>query len=299
MDMRLTILAVLLAASFGAQAGNDNSNGGCQGNCSGGQPGNASATGGDAFAGAAAGAVAGSASGAVSGSSSSIGDVRNTANGGAVVGSGNSSSISHGGDGGSAVALGGAGGRGGEANQGQAQQMAQGQTSKNTNVNGQAQSATADQRQSNANDVDASSANDNRSSANGNATTVGGQQVNISTHVQAKRNAPSISAGTVFPTASCKGGFGIGGSGAAGGGLVNFSTTDKECQTILLGDHFAAIGMPETACDLFMTTKTWARALKKNPALKVVCDKPVEAPAKPTAPPVLMAPELAARIPRG
>lgn len=108
---------------------------------------------------------------------------------------------------------------------------------------------------------------DNRSSASGNTTTVTGDTY------EAKRNAPSIAGSIVFPSASCKGGFGIGGSGVNGGGLLNVATTDKECQTILLGDHFATIGHRDVACELFKTTKAWDRALKKNPNLTADCSK--------------------------
>lgn len=198
---------------------------------------------------ATAGAAAGAAAGAISGSYSGVGDV---------------TSVSH----------------GGNATQGQGQQQS------NVGINGQMQGQSSTNVLGQAQNTDASSANanDNRSSANGNATTVGGQTVNLSSTYVQKRNAPSISGGTVFPTASCKGGFGIGGSGPAGGGLLNIATTDKECQTILLGDHFAAIGMPETACDLYKVTKTWERALKKNPNIRAVCDAVVTPAAAPAAP---------------
>lgn len=230
------------------------------------------ALGGSANAGAAAGAFAGAAAGAASGSYSdaSVGDVSNTAVNTAFGGAGG-----RGGDGGNAAAF------GGDAKQSQSNVGINGQSldSKISNSVGQAQNT----------DASSANANDNRSSANGNATNVGGQTVNISSNVQAKRNAPSISGGTVFPTASCKGGFGIGGSGAAGGGLLNIATTDKECQTVLLGDHFASIGMPETACDLYKTTKTWERALKKNPNIRAACDAPVPpvADTKPAAEPMV------------
>ena len=270
----LAALALVLSAP--AVAGNDNANpcGNNGNNCNPSQPSSATA---GAAAGAVAGAAAISGAYAEGGSANSValggnvGDIRNTntAFGGAGGQGGDSTAIAVGGQGGR-------GGDGGNAFQGQGQNQGQGQgqdqSQSNFGVNSQGQSSK------NTNIVgqttDASSQNDNRSSANGNATTVGGQQVNISTHVQAKRNAPSISGGTVFPTASCKGGFGIGGSGPAGGGLLNIATTDRECQTVLLGDHFAAIGMPETACDLYKTTKTWERALAKNPNIRAVCDAP-------------------------
>lgn len=266
---RYIVLAALLLAASTAMAGNDNANpcGNNGNNCNPSSPFSATA---GAAAGAVAGAAAisgsyaegGSANSVALGGNSSVGDTRNTNTNTAF------------------------GGQGGDATQGQLQGQQQGQHQSNVGVNSQGQTLDNTNVLGQAQHTDASSANanDNRSSANGNATTVGGQQVNISTHVEAKRNAPSISGGTVFPTASCKGGFGIGGSGPAGGGLLNIATTDKECQTILLGDHFAAIGMPETACDLFKTTKTWERALAKNPNIRAVCDAPAPAaPAQPQA----------------
>jgi len=242
------ILAALIAISFSASATNDKNPCGNSGNNCDTGGGNASATGGNAYASAAAGAVAGAAAGA----NASVCDVTNAAQGGA---------------GGSSVAFGGAGGRGGDANQAQGQQ--QGQQQSNIGINGQQQSASSDQSQSSTNTqtTDASSRNDNRSNASGNATNV---NIGGDTY-QTKRNAPGIVGGSVFPTATCKAGFGIGGSGAAGGGLINIATTDKECQTIVLSQNFAAIGKNETACELLKVTKTWARAVKKNPALAESC----------------------------
>lgn len=271
--MKMTVLSVLLAASFGAGATNNNPPNDCGNHGNNCQP----SSGDNEFSSHANSSSNSTGIGVGFGiggdSSASVGDIRNTntAAGGSVVGSGNSSNHNSatGGQGGSAVAV---GGKGGSAHQGQiqGQQMSQGQST----------------------DVNASSSNDNRSNASGNATNV---NIGGDTY-QAKRNAPAIMAGNVFPTASCKSGFGIGGSGTAGGGLLNIATTDKECQVVVLSQNFSAIGRDETACLLLKTTKTWERSIKKDPALASLDCSPKPAPA---AAPVLVAPELAPRIPRG
>jgi hypothetical protein len=67
-----------------------------------------------------------------------------------------------------------------------------------------------------------------------------------------------------------------------GSGLLNFSYSKKECETIVLAQNFASIGMPETSCDLLKTTKAWNRAAAINPKLVAECE--------PKAPPVAEAP---------
>lgn len=252
--MNKAIIAVLLMAAFNANASKNNE--GCQGNCP--------TTGGSPTSSESSAVGLGLGVGIGGDSSASVGDIKNTASGGsaAVVGSGNSHNLN------SNKAEGGTGiGFGGSAHQGQQQGQAQ----------QQAQS------------TDARSQNDNRSNASGNATSV-----NVGGDVyEAKRNAPGIVGGSVFPTATCKAGFGIGGSGPAGGGLLNIATTDRECQVIVLAQNFDAYGERETACKLLLTTKTWARAIKKNPALAEIACK-----AKP-APVAVPHAELAPRTPRG
>lgn len=262
--MKMSVMAALLAASFGAGATNNHNNPPPKG---GDNEFSANSQSSSHSTGIGVGVGIGG------DSSASVGDIRNTntAAGGSVIGSGNSynHNSATGGQGGSAVAV---GGKGGSAHQGQVQGQIQGQST----------------------DVNASSSNDNRSNASGNATNV---NIGGDTY-QAKRNAPSIMAGSVFPTASCKSGFGIGGSGAAGGGLLNIATTDKECQTVVLSQNFSAIGRDETACLLLKTTRTWERSVKKDPALASLDCSPKPAPA-PVVVPALVAPEIAHRVPRG
>lgn len=96
--------------------------------------------------------------------------------------------------------------------------------------------------------------------------------LNLTQNYKGVRNAPSVIGGTIYPTAGCERGFGIGGSGVNGGGLLNFSYGKKECETIVLAQNFAQIGMPETSCDLLKTTKAWQRAVKANPKLAANCE---------------------------
>ena len=94
----------------------------------------------------------------------------------------------------------------------------------------------------------------------------GDSAANNSLTVNSTRNAPAVIAAAVYPTAGCQAGFGIGGSGVNGGGLVNFSFTKKECEKVVLAQNFAAIGMPDTACKILATTKAFKRA-----GIKVDC----------------------------
>lgn len=100
----------------------------------------------------------------------------------------------------------------------------------------------------------------------------GSADVKINSTYRAVRNAPSVALGSVFPTASCQGGFGIGGSGVNGSGLLNFSFTKKECETFLLAQHFMSIGMPDISCEILKTTKSFKRALKQYPELRTLVD---------------------------
>ena len=116
--------------------------------------------------------------------------------------------------------------------------------------------------------------------AEGGAGGAGGSaDVKINSTYHAVRNAPSVALGSVFPTASCQGGFGIGGSGVNGSGLLNFSFTKKECETFLLAQHFMSIGMPDISCEILKTTKAFKRALKQYPELQMLvdCSPPVKA----------------------
>lgn len=132
---------------------------------------------------------------------------------------------------------------------------------------------------------------DSSAHAEGGAGGAGGEggsaDVKINSTYHAVRNAPSVALGSVFPTASCQGGFGLGGSGVNGSGLLNFSFTKKECETFLLAQHFMSIGMPDISCEILKTTKSFKRALKQYPELQLLvdCSPPVKVTmeaAKPT-----------------
>lgn len=96
--------------------------------------------------------------------------------------------------------------------------------------------------------------------------------VNITSNYKGVRNAPSVALGSIFPTASCQAGVGIGGSGVNGSGLFNFSFTKKECEAFLLAQHFVTIGMPDISCEILKTTKAFKRAEKQYPELRMLTD---------------------------
>lgn len=165
----------------------------------------------------------------------------------------------------------------------------QGQSSKNTNVSGS--KSIAHMASENTNRVNASSANDNRSSAAGNTTVtnVGGDSTVV------ERNAPPVFLGAITPT-SCGGSFNAGGSSRDGAGGFGFSWVGTECAIRLLGDRYQQLGQVDIACELYSSTKAFKKAAKRNPKLASIDCNAKPAPA---AAPVLVAPELAPRIPRG
>lgn len=169
--------------------------------------------------------------------------------------------------------------KGGDASQGQLQ----------TSVSGS--KSIAQMASENTNKVNASSANDNRSSASGNTTVtnVGGDSTLV------ERNVAPIYMGPLTPT-NCGGSVGIGGGDRNGNGLISWTWTGEECKIRMLGDRFQALGQVDIACELYSSTKAFKNAAKRNPKLaRIDCKaKPAPAPA-----PVLVAPELAPRIPRG
>lgn len=206
------------------------------------------------------------------GGSANVGDIRNTnsATGGSVLGSGNSTSsninTALGGQGGTGIGV----GVGGSAAQHQGQQQGQGQQQSNVGINGQ--------QQSNSNAVDASSqnANDNRSTASGNTTnvgptTVGGQQAsnatNVSTSYVSQRNAPPVYLGNVAATVSCAGGFQAGGSQSGGSGALGFTWISPDCKQVVAGQNMQSLGMVDVACRIFKATDGYKRAVKRDPAL--------------------------------
>jgi hypothetical protein len=60
----------------------------------------------------------------------------------------------------------------------------------------------------------------------------------------------------------CGVGGNAGGSGVNGSGFLGIAFTPAECYAFSLSQAFAAIGMPDTACDVLLTTKAAKRAFK-------------------------------------
>lgn len=186
--------------------------GGAGGN---GYGGAASATGGTAFGGSAA-----------------VGDIRNTANGGAggsVLGSGNSSNTNLN------TALGGAGG---SAFQGQGQQQGQGQSQSNVGVNGQSQGIDSTIRNNvgTSTSTSTSTTTGQSQSANnaGNSQSVGGQSVTINEadipDDVTIRSAPAVMVAAAPATASCYKTYGGSLSGILGGAGFSGGKLDQGCE---------------------------------------------------------------------
>lgn len=95
----------------------------------------------------------------------------------------------------------------------------------------------------------------------GGSSTATNQGVSLtnSSSYNAPRNAPSVFAPSVFPTANCLGGFSIGGSGPNGGGTLGFGFTKKECATIVLAQNLASLGLTQEACEALMSTPSAKR----------------------------------------
>lgn len=283
------LAAALMAASFTAWAGNDHSNpcGNNGNNCN--PSGDVTANGGDGGNGYGGHGYGGDASATGVGIGVGVGLGGEGGQGGEG---------GRGGSGGSAVALGGGGGsvngsgnsanlnantaKGGSAEQSQAA------------ISGSRSIAQMASENSLKNKVNASSANDNRSSAAGNTTVtnVGGDSTLV------ERNAPPVFLGALTPT-SCGGGFNAGGSSRDGAGAFGIQWVGKECRIRMVGDRYHALGMVDTACEVYKTTKGFRDAAKVNPKLRdldcTVKPAAVVAPAEPVIPKEF----VEARTPRG
>ena len=77
----------------------------------------------------------------------------------------------------------------------------------------------------------------------------------------APRNAPSVAQGSLIPS-GCGVAGNAGGSGVNGSGFLGIAFTTDECYKFLLAQSFSAIGMPDTACDVLLTTKAARKAFK-------------------------------------
>lgn len=253
---KMILAAGLLLSVFSAHAGNGNNNDGCQGNCSGGGS-DVTANGGDGGNGY--GGDGGNATGAGLGVGVGIGvggsSVATGGEGGKGGAGGNG--VGFGGDGGSVVGSGNSANlnsnvaKGGSAEQSQAA------------ISGSKSIAQMASENSLNNKVNASSANDNRSSAAGNTTVtnVGGDSTLV------ERNAPPVFLGNLTATMSCAGGFNAGASDRNGSGAFGFTWISSDCRSVVIGREFVGIGMPDVACRIWKTTKGYKRAVKADPSL--------------------------------
>lgn len=98
------------------------------------------------------------------------------------------------------------------------------------------------------------------STANGgNASASNGGQSNSQTSVTNQnqvRQAPTVEAPVILPTANCLGGMSAGASGPGGGLSFGSSKVDKECRSIALANEFLGMGNYETAAKVLCSTKS-------------------------------------------
>lgn len=239
---KLVLAVVIALAAAPAFAGNDNGPSSFIGDTTNNnqtynQPTATGGAGGSGYGGAA------SATGGTGfGGSAAVGDIRNTntANGGSVLGSGNSTNsnvnTALGGQGGTGIGLGGSAHQG----QGQGQQQGQGQMQSNIGVNGQSQgqsSATNTATSTKTNQSQSAASNQGQSqSANnaGNSQSVGGQSVTINEadipDDVTIRSAPSMMVTAPNATVSCYKTFGGSLSGILGGAGFSGGRIDEQCE---------------------------------------------------------------------
>lgn len=77
-----------------------------------------------------------------------------------------------------------------------------------------------------------------------------------------RRNAPSLAQGGLAAS-GCGAGVNGGGSRTGGAGFLGLVWTTDQCYALLAAEHFAAIGMPDTSCDLLVSMKSVQRAFKR------------------------------------
>lgn len=220
--MQKWILAVAMVIACGtASAGNDSCNNRC-----GDDTGGATATGGNATGGNGYGGAGGSGTGVGVGVGVGLGGE-----------GGQGGAGGRGGDGGNAVALGGTGGSvNGSGNSHNLNKNDATAISGSVSGAQQAQSARSDQSQSSTNtqSTDASSRNDNKSTASGNNTSVGGQSVTINEAEQPDditiRAAPSMVVSAPYATVSCYKTFGGSVSGILGAIGASGGRIDQSCE---------------------------------------------------------------------
>lgn len=82
------------------------------------------------------------------------------------------------------------------------------------------------------------------------------------TSINHRRNAPSLAQGGLA-VAGCGAGANGGGSREGGAGFLGFVWTTDQCYQLLAAASFAAIGMPDTSCDLLVGMKSVRKAFKR------------------------------------
>lgn len=102
-------------------------------------------------------------------------------------------------------------------------------------------------------------ANQTQSAQGGDASNAGlTQAVNF---VQ-RRNAPSVGQGSLMPS-GCGAAGNAGGSQEGGAAFLGIAWTTDQCYALLAAASYAAIGMPDTSCDLLNSMKSVQRAYKR------------------------------------
>lgn len=82
------------------------------------------------------------------------------------------------------------------------------------------------------------------------------------TSINHRRNAPSLAQGGLA-VAGCGAGANGGGSREGGAGFLGLVWTTDQCYQLLAAASFAAIGMPDTSCDLLVSMKSVRKAFKR------------------------------------
>lgn len=95
--------------------------------------------------------------------------------------------------------------------------------------------------------------------AGGDASNLGNAQHVTINH---RRNAPSLAQGGLA-VSGCGSGVNGGGSRTGGAGFFGLVWTTEQCYALLAAEHFAAIGMPDTSCDLLVSMESVQKAFKR------------------------------------
>lgn len=122
----------------------------------------------------------------------------------------------------------------------------------------------------------------------------GGDGGDADVTITAPRQAPSLAQGSLVPS-GCGAGVNGGGSGTHGAGFLGLAWTTDECYLFMLGEKFAAIGMPDTACDIWLQTKAAQRAFKGKVVPSCTIGRPTPAPTEVTL--KMMGPPLQVNLP--